>query len=46
MIITGDYSGDKATAEEVKVLDAEIFLKPVWIEELIDITRQLLRREA
>ena len=44
-IITG-YSVDKATADEVKALGAEIFLKPVWIEDLIDITRQLLRRQA
>jgi len=44
-IITG-YSVDEATADEVKALGAEIFSKPVWIEDLIDITRRLLRREA
>jgi DNA-binding response OmpR family regulator len=44
-IMTG-YSVDKATAGEVNALGAEIFSKPVWIEDLIDITRQLLRREA
>jgi DNA-binding response OmpR family regulator len=41
-IISGAYSVDNASVEEVNALGAEIFLKPVWIEELIDITRQLL----
>jgi DNA-binding response OmpR family regulator len=45
-IITGDYFLDPATAAEAKTLGAEIFLKPIWIEELVDITQQLLRREA
>jgi hypothetical protein len=29
-----------------KALGAEIFVKPVWMEDLIDITQQLLRQEA
>ena len=45
-IITGDYFLDIATAEEAKTLGAEIFFKPVWIEDLIAIARQLLRREV
>ena len=45
-IITTEDSVDTATAKEVKALGAEIFVKPVWIEDLIDITRQLLRQEA
>jgi CheY-like chemotaxis protein len=44
-IITGDYFIDEHLARELNELDAVVFFKPVWLEDLVVITDRLLRRE-
>jgi chemosensory pili system protein ChpA (sensor histidine kinase/response regulator) len=41
-IITGDYSLDDRLEHELRVLDASLYYKPIWFDDLLVITRQLL----
>jgi DNA-binding response OmpR family regulator len=41
-IVTGDYYLDEAQATEIKDLGAELRYKPLWLEELVTLARQLL----
>jgi two-component system alkaline phosphatase synthesis response regulator PhoP len=41
-IVTGDYYLDEAQAAEIKALGAELRYKPLWLEELISLARDLL----
>ena len=45
-IITGDYFIDDTTACAIRELDADLYFKPVLLEELVDITEELLQRAA
>jgi hypothetical protein len=40
--VTGDYYLDEAQAGEIKALHAELRYKPLWLEELVTLARELL----
>lgn len=42
-IITGDYSLDPSLCTELRDLEASIFFKPLWIDDLLRIAKQLLK---
>jgi CheY-like chemotaxis protein len=42
-IITGDYIIDGNLLHEIRVLDAVLCFKPLWLEDLVKITERLLR---
>ena len=41
-IVTGDYYLDDAQADEIHALGAELRYKPLWLEELVTLARDLL----
>jgi CheY-like chemotaxis protein len=41
-IVTGDYYLDEAQSSEIKALGAELRYKPLWLEELVTLARELL----
>ena len=43
-VITGDYSVDEPAAQEMSRLGADVYFKPLWIEEFVAITRGLIAR--
>ena len=43
-IVTADYFVDDATTNELRVLGADVYFKPLWLEDLVEITRRLIRR--
>jgi two-component system response regulator MprA len=45
-IVTGDYWLDESLLGELRALDASVFFKPVWFEDLIGITQHLVRSPA
>ena len=42
-IVTGDYFLDEAVADELRQLGAELRFKPMWLEDLVGLARDLLR---
>ncbi len=42
-IITGDYFIDETVRLEIRGLDAELCFKPLWLEDVVGITRRLLQ---
>src|SRR5260370_30182296 len=42
-IVTGDYYLDDAQASEIRALGAELRYKPLWLEELVTLARELLQ---
>jgi two-component system, OmpR family, response regulator PrrA len=42
-IVTGDYFLDDAVADELRELGAELRFKPLWLEDLVGLARNLLR---
>ena len=42
-IVTGDYFLDEAVADELRQLGAELRFKPMWLEDLVGLARNLLR---
>jgi two-component system response regulator PrrA len=42
-IVTGDYLLDDATSAELKMLGAELKFKPLWLEDLLDLARDLVK---
>ena len=42
-IVTGDYGLDDEVRDEIQALGAELRFKPIWIEELVTLARELLR---
>jgi DNA-binding response OmpR family regulator len=42
-IVTGDYGLDDEVRDEIRALGAELRFKPIWIEELVSLARELLR---
>jgi len=43
-IITGDSCIDDPALEELRQLEAEVLFKPIWLEEVLTVTRSLLAR--
>ena len=41
-IVTGDYYLDDMQTAEIKALGAELRYKPLWLEELVTLARELL----
>jgi two-component system response regulator MprA len=41
-IITGDSCIDDESLTELRNLEAQLLFKPIWIEEVVDVTRSLL----
>lgn len=41
-IVTGDYYLDDAQSSEIRALGAELRYKPLWLEELVTLARDLL----
>jgi hypothetical protein len=41
--VTGDYGLEDDVRDEIKALGAELRFKPIWIEELVTLARELLR---
>jgi CheY-like chemotaxis protein len=42
-IVTGDYYLDDLQSSEIKALGAELRFKPLWLEELVTLARDLLK---
>ena len=42
-IVTGDYYLDDAQSDEIRELGAELRYKPLWLEELVTLARDLLK---
>jgi DNA-binding response OmpR family regulator len=42
-IVTGDYFLDDAVAKELRALGAEVRFKPLWLEDLVALARNLLK---
>jgi DNA-binding response OmpR family regulator len=42
-IVTGDYFLDDTVSNELRELGAELRFKPLWLEDLVGLTRNLLR---
>lgn len=43
-IITGDSFLDDSSLTELKQLDAEVMFKPIWVDEVVTLTRHLLEK--
>jgi CheY-like chemotaxis protein len=41
-IVTGDYALEDSQRDEIKLLGAELRFKPIWLEELVTLARELL----
>ena len=41
-IVTGDYHLDEAQAAQIRALGVELRYKPLWLEELVILARELL----
>jgi len=42
-IVTGDYFLDDAISSEIRELGAELRFKPLWLEDLVSLARELLK---
>jgi two-component system OmpR family response regulator len=42
-IVTGDYFLDEAVSTELRELGAELRFKPLWLEDLVGLARNLLK---
>src|SRR3954454_15433272 len=43
-IITGDSCVDDPVMQEMRDLDAEVLFKPIWLDEVITVTKNLLEK--
>jgi DNA-binding response OmpR family regulator len=43
-IVTGDYFVDETITDELRELEADLYFKPVWLQDLVDITRRLIHK--
>jgi hypothetical protein len=41
--VTGDYFLDDTISSEVRALGAELRFKPLWLEDLVGLARNLLK---
>jgi two-component system response regulator MprA len=46
MIVTGDQCLDDSVIDELHELGADVRFKPLWIEDLVDVARSLLKRRS
>ena len=42
VIVTGDYFVEETLTNELRTLGVEVRYKPLWLEDLVDLTRTLL----
>jgi len=42
-IVTGDYFLDDSVSTELRELGAELRFKPLWLEDLVGLARNLLK---
>jgi hypothetical protein len=42
-IVTGDYFLDQAVSNELRELGADLRFKPLWLEDLLALARNLLK---
>ena len=42
-IVTGDYFIDDTISNELSELGVEVYLKPLWLEDLVTITHALVK---
>ena len=45
-IITGDSFLDDSSMSELKDLEAEVMFKPIWVDEVVTLTRHLLAKRG
>jgi hypothetical protein len=45
-IVTGDYFLDETVASELQELGAELKFKPLWLEDLVGLARNLLQSKV
>ena len=45
-IVTGNYLIDAEVVARLRDLGAQVYFKPIWLEDLVDITKQLLEQPA
>lgn len=45
-IVTGDYFLDDVVTDELEALGGMVLFKPLWLEQLVDLARTLVTREA
>jgi DNA-binding response OmpR family regulator len=45
-IVTGDCCIDDVVRDELRELDAAVYFKPLWLEDLVSIAHELLGREG
>src|SRR4030088_684065 len=45
-IVTGDYFREDEIPNELRELGAELRLKPMWLEDLVGLARNLLERDG
>jgi DNA-binding NtrC family response regulator len=43
-IITGDSCVDDPAMQEMRDLDAQVLFKPIWLDEVVSVTRSLLEK--
>jgi DNA-binding response OmpR family regulator len=43
-VVTGDYFVDEATKHELNDLESDLYLKPLWFDDLIAITTRLIAK--
>ena len=43
-IITGDHCIKDSLCSEMRELGAELFFKPLWVEDIVDLTKNLLEK--
>jgi DNA-binding response OmpR family regulator len=43
-VLTGDYFIDECVARALRELDAELYFKPIWLDDLLAVAERLLRR--
>jgi two-component system response regulator MprA len=46
MVVTGDQCLDDSVIDELHELGADVRFKPLWIEDLVDVARSLLKHRA
>lgn len=44
VIVTGDYLVDDAIVERLRNLGADVRFKPLWVDDLVEIAKQLVQR--
>ena len=46
MVVTGDQCLDDSVIDELHQLGADVRFKPLWIEDLVDVARSLLKHRS